>query len=182
MSRIGIRPIQVPDGVTVEVTNQLVRVKGVKGENSVLLPHSIAMEQQDNIITVIRKGESPTARALHGLARSLIANAVKGSHEGFTKVLEIQGVGFKAKLNGENLLLNIGFSHPVEFKKVQGVTFQIKGNKIEVTGHNKQQVGEVAAMVRRIHPPDHYKGKGIRYVGEVVRLKAGKAVKAAGGA
>lgn len=182
MSRVGIQPIQVPDNVTVEINKQLLVAKGPKGENTVLIPPRIDVDHKESTITVSRRGESSTVRALHGMTRSLIANAVLGAVEEFSKTLEIQGVGFRAKLAGENIELTIGFSHIVKFAKPKGITFQVKGNKITVTGPSKQQVGEIAAQIRRIRPPDAYKGKGIRYEGEVVRLKAGKAAKAGGAA
>lgn len=182
MSRIGIKPIQVPDGVTVEITDRLVRAKGPKGENKVEIPARIDVTQEGNVITVTRRGENGAVRALHGMARSRIANAVMGTHEEFIKALEIQGVGYRAKLVGENLELSVGYSHPVVVKKTAGTTFQVKGNKITVSGPNKEIVGQVAADIRAVRPPDSYKGKGLRYVGEVVKLKAGKAAKAAGAA
>jgi len=182
MSRIGIKPIQVPDGVTVDITDHLVVARGPKGENRVDIPVRIGVTQDGNIITVTRRGENGTVKALHGMARSLVANAVAGAAEDFSKSLEIQGVGFRAKLIGENLELTVGFSHLVVIKKRPGTTFQVKGNKITVTGPSKAIVGQMAADIRAVRPPDAYKGKGLRYVGEVVRLKAGKAAKAAGGA
>lgn len=182
MSRIGIQPITVPDGVTLEVTDRFVLAKGPKGENKVTIPPRIRVLQEDKTVKITRQGESGPVKALHGLVRSLVSNAVVGVADGFTKTLEIQGVGYRAKLVGENLELTIGFSHLVTVAKQPGISFQVKGNKVTVVGFNKGQVGEMAASIRRIRPPDAYKGKGIRYEGEIVRLKPGKAAKAAGAA
>lgn len=182
MSRIGIQPIPITDGATVTILGQKAIVKGPKGEHTLAIPSRITVAQEANCIHVTRKGDSATERALHGLTRSLLANAVKGVTDGFVKSLEIKGVGYRAKLEGQNLVLAVGFSHPVIVAKPIDASFQVKGAKIDVLGIDKQRVGEIAAMIRRIRPPDAYKGKGIRYEGEVVRLKPGKAVKAAGGA
>jgi large subunit ribosomal protein L6 len=178
MSRIGIKPITVPDGVTIAINESLFVAKGPKGENSVVIPRSISLVQKDNVISVERASEMPDVRALHGMVRSHVANAVQGTIEEFVKTLEIQGVGFRAKLAGTGLELTIGFSHQVKVAKPAGITFTVKGNKISVSGAHKGQVGEVAAMIRRIRPPDSYKGKGIRYEGEYIKLKPGKAAKA----
>lgn len=156
--------------------------RGPKGENKVVIPARIGVTQEGNVVTVTRRGDNGSVKALHGMARSLVANAVFGASEEFTKSLEIQGVGFRAKLVGENLELTVGFSHLVVVKKKPGTTFQVKGNKITISGPSKELVGQVAADIRAVRPPDSYKGKGLRYVGEVVRLKAGKAAKAAGAA
>ena len=179
MSRIGLQIIQVPDGVQIDLSQTQAVVKGPKGELTVPIARRITVEQKDGTIKVSRQGEAGTVKALHGLTRKLIANAVDGVTKGFEKHLEIQGVGFRAAIQGNMLVLTVGDSHLVEFPKPEDVQFQVKGPKITVSGIDKQRVGEVAAQIRRVRPPDAYKGKGIRYAGEVVRLKPGKAAKAA---
>ncbi|MBI4129937.1 50S ribosomal protein L6 [Candidatus Roizmanbacteria bacterium] len=181
MSRVGLRPITIPEGVTVTVENNAVRVGGPKGEQSVLLPQAITVAQKDNTLEVIRTGEGGAVKALHGTVRSLLANSISGVTAGFQKTVEIKGVGFRAQLVGENLTLTLGFTHPVQIHKPQDISFAVKGSKITISGINKQRVGEVAAQLRHVKPPDAYKGKGIRYEGEMVKLKPGKAVKTAGG-
>ena len=182
MSRIGNQPITIPEQVTITLSNKHVVVKGPKGELSVIMPKEITAKLEDSQLVMTRSGDSGDEKALHGLARSLAANAVKGVTEGFTKTLEIKGVGFRAKVDKDKLVLTIGFSHPVEIEQPDGITFQVKGPKITVSGIDKQYVGEITAQIRRVRPPDAYKGKGIRYEGEFVKLKPGKAAKAAGAA
>jgi large subunit ribosomal protein L6 len=189
MSRIGLKPIALPEGVTVEVlSGNLVRVKGPKGELSQSIHPSLRVVQENGFVRVERPRDeevsSPRLAALyrsqHGLARTLIQNMVEGVSKGFEKVLEIQGVGYRASLEGKTLVLNIGFSHPVRIDPPAGIEFQLSQDErtraplIVVRGIDKQQVGQVAADIRKVRPPDSYKGKGIRYRGEVVKLKQGK--------
>src|ERR671916_1195229 len=175
MSRIGKQPIPVPDGVTVEIEPELVRVKGPKGELSERVARDLDVEQQDGEIVVTRPSERGEHRALHGLTRSLIANMVLGVTEGFEKRLEIQGVGYRAQLRGRNLELALGYSHPVTIDAPDGIEFEVpQPTQIVVRGNSKQAVGEVAARIRKVRPPEPYKGKGIRYADEYVRRKVGK--------
>jgi large subunit ribosomal protein L6 len=175
MSRIGRQPIQVPAGVLVSVDPGRVTVSGPKGELRTAVPQRMKIEQEDGVITVSRPTERGDDRALHGLTRSLIANMVEGVTNGFQKRLEIQGVGYRAALRGTDLELNVGFSHPVVLKAPAGITFEVPTpGEVIVKGIDKQQVGEIAAQVRKVRPPEPYKGKGIRYSGEYVRRKVGK--------
>ncbi len=176
MSRIGKKPIQIPQGVTVEVAPSEVRVKGPKGSLTVAIDPDMRVIVEDGVVRVERPTDSRRHRSLHGLTRTLIANAVQGVTQGYTKELEIKGIGYRAKLSGRALELSVGFSHPVIFEPPEGVTIEVpEPTKIRVSGIDKQLVGQVAADIRAIRPPDAYKGKGIRYAGEVVRLKPGKA-------
>jgi large subunit ribosomal protein L6 len=180
MSRIGVKPIPVPKAVQVEVGNgNAVRVKGPKGELSTTFAPMLSITQDGDILKVERPNDDREVKALHGLTRSLLNNMVVGVTDGFTKVLEIQGVGYRAALDGKNLVLNVGFSHPVRMTPPDGVTYAVEGtNRVSVSGINKQVVGEEAARIRGVRPPEPYKGKGIRYQGEYVRRKAGKTGKA----
>ena len=183
MSRIGKTPITVPTGVTVDIKGENVTVKGPKGELSRSLATEMRLNLEGNTLTVTRPSESKKHRAFHGLTRSLLANMVEGVSKGFEKTLEIVGVGYRAEKVGEKLVLRIGFSHPVEVTPLPGITLAVEGNnRIKVSGINKEDVGEMAAEIRSIRPPDVYKGKGIRYAGEIVHLKPGKAGKVIGGA
>lgn len=176
MSRIGKKPIQIPQGVTVEVARREVRVKGPKGSLTVAIDPDMRVVVEDGVVRVERPSDGRRHRSLHGLTRTLIANAVQGVTQGYTKELEIKGIGYRAKLSGRALELSVGFSHPVIFEPPEGVTIEVpEPTKIRVSGIDKQLVGQVAADIRAIRPPDAYKGKGIRYAGEVVRLKPGKA-------
>ncbi len=176
MSRIGKKPISLPQGVTVEVQPGLVRVKGPKGALEVAVDPEMKVVVEDGVVRVERPSDARRHRALHGLTRTLIANAVTGVTEGYTKELEIKGIGYRAKMSGTKLELNVGFSHPVIFEPPEDVKIEVpEPTRIRVSGIDKQKVGQVAANIRAIRPPDAYKGKGIRYVGEVVRLKPGKA-------
>lgn len=180
MSRIGNNPIPIPKGVEVRIDGTKVTVKGPRGELSRDLLPEIKVEQADGQIVVIRPTDQPRHRAMHGLTRTLVYNMVHGVSEGFTKTLEMQGVGYRAQMQGKDLQLSIGFSHPVNVPPPPGIEFEVDGtSRIIVKGINKEQVGQVAADVRKIRPPEPYKGKGIRYLGEYVRRKAGKAGKAA---
>jgi large subunit ribosomal protein L6 len=180
MSRIGIKPIPVPGTVTVEIgADNAVSVKGPKGQLEQKLTPRIQIVQEDGLVRVTRNSEARDVKALHGLTRSLLNNMVVGVTDGYTKVLEIQGVGYRAQMQGKNLVLNVGFSHPVNMVPPEGITFAVEGNnRVLVSGINKQVVGEEAARIRGVRPPEPYKGKGIRYAGEFVRRKAGKAGKA----
>ncbi len=178
MSRIGRQPIPLASGVTVQLQGNQVTVKGPKGQLQRALPEEISVEQQDGTLLVTRPDDEPRHRALHGLSRTLVANMVTGVSTGFTKVLEIQGVGYRVAQQGQTLTLALGFSHPVEITPPQGITFGVEGNnRIRVEGIDKELVGQVAANIRAIRKPEPYKGKGIRYQGENVRRKAGKAGK-----
>jgi large subunit ribosomal protein L6 len=178
MSRIGKMPIAVPSGVTVNIAGDSVTVKGPKGQLSRSLPAEMRLNLEGNTLTVTRPSESKKHRAYHGLTRSLVANMVEGVSKGFEKTLEIVGVGYRAERVGEKLVIRVGFSHPVEVIPLPGITLSVEGNnRIKVSGINKEDVGEMAAEIRAIRPPDAYKGKGIRYTGEVVHLKPGKAGK-----
>jgi large subunit ribosomal protein L6 len=175
MSRIGKKPIPVPDGVTVEIAPELVSVKGPKGELSERVNRDRAIEQEDGAVVVRRPSDRGEHRALHGLTRSLIFNMVAGVTEGFEKRLEIQGVGYRAQLKGKNLELALGYSHPVPIEAPEGVEFEVpQPTQVIVRGISKQVVGETAARIRKQRPPEPYKGKGIRYEGEYVARKVGK--------
>jgi large subunit ribosomal protein L6 len=180
MSRIGKKPIPVPDGVTVDIKPGHVFVKGPKGELQQDINPEMKVSQEDGMLTVERPTDRGEHRALHGLTRSLIANMVEGVTNGYEKRLEIQGVGYRAALKGTDLELQVGFSHPVEFPAPDGIEFEVPAaNRIVVKGIDKQLVGETAAKIRKVRKPEPYKGKGIRYEGEYVRKKAGKAAKGA---
>jgi large subunit ribosomal protein L6 len=180
MSRIGRKPITIPSGVDVTIGKQnYVEVKGPKGTLSGRFHTGLTITKDDGVLTVERPDDQREHRAVHGLTRTLINNMVVGVTDGFKKNLEIQGVGYRAAIDGTTLVLNVGYSHPVRMTPVEGVMFAIDGpTKIIVSGSNKQQVGEEAARIRRARPPEPYKGKGIRYEGEYVRRKAGKTGKA----
>jgi large subunit ribosomal protein L6 len=175
MSRIGKRPIPITSGVTVEIDGQTVRVKGPKGELSRTVHAEIQLKMEDGQVLVTRPSEETRHKALHGLTRTLVANMVEGVAKGYQKVLEIQGVGYKAEVNKAGLNVIVGYSHPVAYKAPEGITFAVENNTIvKISGPNKELVGQVAAEIRQIRPPEPYKGKGIRYQGERVRRKAGK--------
>ncbi len=177
MSRIGRMPITIPQGVTVDVQKSTVRVKGPKGELSRSFDPDMQISLEDGTLIVQRPTDRRRHRALHGLTRSLLNNMVVGVSEGFVRRLEIQGVGYRAGLQGKDLVLNVGYSHPVVVEPPDGISFQVEKNyrEISVSGVDKEMVGEMAARIRRVRPPEPYKGKGIRYEGEYVRRKAGKA-------
>ena len=175
MSRIGKQPIELPSGVNVAISPGRVQVNGPLGELSQNVPARMQIEQDDGTLVVKRPTERGDDRALHGLTRSLVANMVEGVTKGFEKRLELQGVGYRATLHGTDLELNVGFSHPVVIKPPQGIAFEVPdATSVLVKGIDKQQVGEIAAQVRKVRPPEPYKGKGIRYEGEYVRRKVGK--------
>jgi large subunit ribosomal protein L6 len=176
MSRIGKLPITVPNGVTVTIDGQTVTVKGPKGELRRELPAGITVEREDSTINVRRASDETNHKSLHGLSRSLLANMVEGVTKGYTKQLEITGVGYKAEVKPYGLLLSLGFSHQIEYKPVAGVKLTApQPTAITIEGADKEKVGQVAAEIRNLRPPEPYKGKGIRYAGEQIRRKAGKA-------
>lgn len=181
MSRIGKKPIELPKGVDVVINGNLVTVKGPKGELKRTFPEQVRIVKEGNVVNVQRDGDEDDVRALHGLTRALLANMVKGVSDGYQKVLEIgaESVGYRAEMSGNKLMLYLGYSHPIEFPPPPGITFatDAKTRTITVSGIDKELVGEVAAQVRKLRPPEPYKGKGIRYQGEVIRRKAGKAGK-----
>lgn len=180
MSRIGNKPITIPDKVEVKWEHAVVTVKGPKGELVQPIARELTIKQEDGQLTVTRPNDQRRNRSQHGLARTLISNMVEGVTEGHKKILEIQGVGYRANVQGNKLVLNIGYSHPVEITAPEGVTFAVsepergQTTKITVSGINKALVGQIAADVRKARKPDPYKGKGLRYLGEVVRLRPGK--------
>jgi large subunit ribosomal protein L6 len=175
VSRIGKQPIAVPDGVEITIEPELVRVKGPKGELAERVSRAMDVKQEDGEILVARPTDRGEHRALHGLTRSLIANMVEGVTNGYEKTLEIQGVGYRAQLQGAKLVLALGYSHPVEMTAPEGIDFEVpQPTRIIVRGISKQAVGEVAANIRKQRPPEPYKGKGIRYQGEHVARKVGK--------
>jgi large subunit ribosomal protein L6 len=175
MSRIGKKPIPVPTGVTVTIEPTVVRVAGPRGDLQERVSRDMEITQENGEILVKRPTDRAEHRALHGLTRSLIANMVEGVTTGFTKRLEIQGVGYRATLKGSDLALALGYSHPVPIKAPQGIEFEVpQPTRIVVKGNSKQQVGEIAAVIRKQRPPEPYKGKGIRYEGEYVARKVGK--------
>lgn len=178
MSRIGKLPIEIPQGVEVTINGQTVTAKGPMGTETVTVRDEIKVSIQDKTVLVERRDEERKTRALHGLSRTLVANAINGVKDGFEKKLEIQGVGYRAQMQGTTLNLQLGYSHPVNIEPPAGIQISVEANtKISVKGSNKQTVGDVAAEIRGKRPPEVYKGKGIRYEGEYVRRKAGKAGK-----
>lgn len=177
MSRIGKKPIDIPSGVKVDITNTAIKVESAKGKLNFEFPYGVKVESKDNQVIVTRISDVKSYRMRHGLVRAIIQNMVTGLTEGFSKELEINGVGFKAQITGKDLVLNLGFSHPVEFKVPEGITIEVpKPTQITIKGIDKQLVGQVAAEIRDFYKPEPYKGKGIRYAGEYVRKKAGKTV------
>lgn len=178
MSRIGTKLITIPAGTTVTLDENRALFQGDKGNQTLTIHPKASIEISDTAITVGRHGDDRLARSIHGLTRMLVANAVQGVSTGFSKKLEMHGIGYRAESNGTSLTLSVGFTHPVEFKAPDGITFSVeKGTIITVSGIDKQLVGQVAANIRSIRKPEPYKGKGIRYSGEYVRRKAGKAAK-----
>jgi large subunit ribosomal protein L6 len=180
MSRIGVKSIPVPKAVTIQVADgNAVTVKGPKGELSQAFAPRLEIIQEDGQVRVERKTDDGDTKALHGLTRSLLNNMVVGVTDGYTKNLEILGVGYRAAMDGKNLVLNVGYSHPVRMVAPDGISYAVEGNnRVAVSGIDKQAVGEEAARIRGVRPPEPYKGKGIRYQGEFVRRKAGKTGKA----
>ncbi len=181
MSRIGNTPINLPEGVSLTLDQNVVVVKGPKGELTYQLPPLIELEINQNEIKVKRANNSKPAKSFHGLTRALLANMVQGVSQGYTKVLELVGTGYRVAKQGNKLVISVGYSHPVEYPEPDGVKLEVEGNNlIKVSGIDKQLVGQVAAEIRAIRKPEPYKGKGIRYQGEHIRRKAGKAAKGTG--
>ena len=179
MSRVGKVPIAIPSGVEVQIKGAHITVKGPKGELSRDLIPDMKLNLSDGVLTVERPSDQSRHRAAHGLTRTLIANMVIGVSEGYAKALELQGVGYRAQMQGKSLVLAVGYSHTVEVPPPPGIEFEVEGTtRVTVRGINKEDVGQAAADVRKVRPPEPYKGKGIRYVGEYVRRKAGKAGRA----
>ena len=175
MSRIGRMPIALPSGAQVEISGNDVKVKGPKGELRWTFPPEVSIVKQEKQLIVSRASDDKRCRATHGLSRSLVANMVQGVTAGFEKSLEVVGAGYRVRKEGDKVVLQVGFSHPVEVSPLPGTSLAVEGaNRIKVTGADKQVVGEMAAKIRAIRPPDVYKGKGVRYAGEQIRLKPGK--------
>lgn len=175
MSRVGKKPIEIPAGVTVTLNNSTVTVKGPKGELTRSFNPDIEIKVEENIITITRPSDVKEHRALHGTTRAVIANMVEGVSKGFERKLELIGVGYRAQKQGNKLVLNVGYSHPVEIEPEAGLQIEVPANtKITITGTDKERVGALAANIRQVRPPEPYKGKGIRYEGEFVRRKEGK--------
>lgn len=175
MSRVGKKPIAIPKGVQVSVRDGRLTTKGPKGELSVRIPEEISFTQEGDSITFERANDEKHIRALHGLTRALTASSIEGVTNGFQRNLQIEGVGFRAELRGKNLLLSLGYSHPILFLQPEGVEFAVTSpTAVQVKGIDKQLVGEVAAKIRKLRKPEPYKGKGVRYEGEYIRRKAGK--------
>jgi large subunit ribosomal protein L6 len=175
MSRIGRRPVSIPKGVTVTLEGSRVSVKGPKGTLAGPLPKAIEVQVTDSQVKFGRKGDDGPTRALHGLARASVSNMIQGVTQGFTRELEIQGVGYRAEVKGKKLVMSLGFSHPVEMAIPEGLSVSVQENRIRIEGSDRGRVGQFASNVREVRPPEPYKGKGIRYVGEHVRRKVGKA-------
>lgn len=181
MSKVGKQPISIPSGAGAKIEGREIEISGQKGNLRFTFRPEISVKVDGSEIKVDRKSDTKFARALHGLTRSIIANMVKGVTQGHQKTLEIVGVGYRANLQGEDLVLNVGYSHPVVVPKTEGIQIETKDNKIVISGSDKAKVGETAAKIRRVRPPEPYKGKGIKYFGEIIRRKAGKSIKGATG-
>lgn len=181
MSKIGSRPIPIPEGVQIETQGEEIWAKGPKGEMKLKLPPWVVVEKQENCLVVKPTARHRQAKACWGTARSLVANLITGVTQGWRKKLQVVGTGYRASLQGEKLVLNVGYSHPVVISPPPGIVFKVDGEEITVEGVDKQLVGQVAAEIRQVRPPDPYKGKGIRYVDEEIKLKPGKAAKTTGG-
>ena len=181
MSRVGRMPVAIPGGVQINIDGSLVKVKGPKGELQRMFSPLIGIALENGQVTITRNSDAPAERALHGTTRAVLANMIHGVSSGFTTILEVEGVGYRAELNGKNLMLYVGYSHPVDFPPPAGISFEVeqKTRQIKVTGFDKETVGQTAADIRKVRPPEPYHGKGIRYAGERVRRKAGKAGKGA---
>ena len=175
MSRIGNKVITIPAGVEVNINDNFATVKGPKGELKQQFDKDMTFNVEGNEITVVRPSDSKRHRTVHGTTRAILANMIEGVSAGFKKELELIGVGYRAQMQGKKLVLSVGYSHPVEFEEIEGITLGVEGNtKVSIEGINKEVVGQYAAKVRAVRPPEPYKGKGIRYVGEYVRRKEGK--------
>ena len=181
MSRIGRMPVEIPSGVTVDLKGTQVRVKGPKGELERTFSNLIGISMETNQLIITRSSDLPAERALHGTTRAVLANMVRGVSKGFEVVLEIDGVGYRAEMQGKNLALYVGYSHPVVMEPPAGISFEAdaKTRQVKVLGYDKELVGQIAANIRKVRPPEPYHGKGIHYLGERIRRKAGKAGKGA---
>ena len=179
MSRIGRMPVVIPAGVEIEIDGSRLRVKGPKGEMERVFPLGMKILKEEKSLVVQRPSDSRTDRSLHGMTRALVNNMVVGVSSGFEKVLEVNGVGYRAVMDGKNLVLHVGYSHPVPVEPPAGISFAVdeRTRQIKVMGYDKEQVGQVAADIRKVRPPEPYKGKGIKYLDEKIRRKAGKAGK-----
>lgn len=181
MSKIGKLPIKLPEGVKVEIDGQVLRVIGPKGSLERRLPEEVGLEKSEDNLRVLLKEQTKRGKSIYGTTRTIISNMVKGVSEGWSKTLELVGTGYRGEVSGTKLILNVGFSHPVIIEAPEGISFAVEKNDIIIEGADKEQVGQIAAKIRSIRPPEPYKGKGIKYKDEVVRRKPGKAVKAVGG-
>ena len=181
MSRIGRLPVEIPSGVKVDVNGSSIHVKGPKGELQRTFSNSIGIAMENNQLVITRKSDEPAERALHGTTRAVLANMVNGVSKGFEVVLEVDGVGYRAEMEGKNLALHVGYSHPVRVEPPAGISFDAdaKTRQIKIMGFDKELVGQVAANIRKVRPPEPYHGKGLHYLGEHIRRKAGKAGKGA---
>lgn len=181
MSRIGRLPVEIPSGVDVKISGSHVQIKGPKGELEFTFSPQLEIREEDGEVVITRPSDQREIRSLHGTTRALINNMVVGVTEGFEKELRLVGVGYRATMSGSNLVLNVGYSHPVEIEPPEGITFEVgeRSQQVIVRGYDKQKVGQIAADIRMVRPPEPYKGKGIRYKGEWIRRKAGKAGKVA---
>lgn len=177
MSRIGKQPINIPSAVNVDIEGQTVSVRGPRGSLTREVVPEVRLHLEEGTLVVTRPSDAPRDRAMHGLTRALLANMVTGVDTGFRKTLELVGVGYRAQMQGDQLTLALGFSHPVEIKPPPGITFTVEGPRVHIDGIDIEQVGQVAANIRKLRPPEPYLGKGVRYQGEIVRRKAGKSGK-----
>ncbi len=180
MSRVGIKPVKILNGVSIELGPVEAIVKGPQGELKVALPHGVKVVEKDGELVVSRISDLKHYRALHGTVRALLQNAITGVKDGFIKKLELIGIGYRAAIEGDELVLQLGFTHPVRMDIPEGLTVKVEKNVISVAGRDKHRLGQFAAEVRAVRPPEPYKGKGVRYQGELIRMKQGKAMKAAG--
>jgi len=178
MSRVGKKLVSVPEGVNLSFEDKVIRVSGPKGETTVSKPDSITIRKKGDGYLIERKDDSKLSRSLHGTVQRILVNAINGVSQGWSRKLELVGAGYRARMDGNSLVLAIGFSHPVKFDPPQGIEFSLEENKIVVSGVDKQKVGKIASEIRAVRPPDPYKAKGVKYEGEHVRRKAGKAAKA----
>jgi large subunit ribosomal protein L6 len=179
VSRIGRLPVNIPPSVQVTINNSEVQVKGQKGELKFLFSPRMKIALEENQVIIRRSSDDPSVRALHGTTRAIIQNMVTGVSDGFTKILQVDGVGYRPEMNGKNLVLHVGYSHPVEVTPPDGIEFDVdtKIRQIKISGYDKQAVGQIAVNIRGVRPPEPYKGKGIRYIDERIRRKAGKSGK-----
>jgi len=180
MSRVGKQPIKIPAEINVTINGKELKIKGPKGSLEIISPRGIDIKIEKDEILVSRKSDSKSVKALHGTIRALIANMVKGVIDGWNKVLELVGTGYRAEMQGNTLILTVGFSHPIKIEASEGISFSVEKSQITVSGVDKHKVGQAAAIIRAVRPPEPYKGKGIKYIDEEVRRKPGKAAKGEG--